>query len=58
MYTADMHALPGMMRPDLVISCEGMLEVAVAELSGYSREPAQREIDYLGSIPGFKWTKK
>jgi len=125
MYTVDAFTVPRRLRPDLVINCEPMLEVAakgischasqlfewmppqdgidpktlstpeirwdyirkyvrtyyldftsrypdlveklygrrdvpvtVAELSEYSREPAKCEIDYLESIPGFKWTKK
>lgn len=46
--------------PDLVEKLFGRRDVPVtiAELSEYSREPAQCEIDYLESIPGFKWTKK
>lgn len=125
MYTVDGFTVPRRLRPDLVINCEPMLEVAakgvschasqlfewmppqdgidpktlstpeirwdyirkyvrnyyldftsrypdlveklfgrrdvpvtVAELSEYSREPAKCEIDYLETIPGFKWTKK
>ena len=46
--------------PDLVERLFGRRDepVTVAELSEYSREPAKCEIDYLESIPGFKWTKK
>ena len=45
--------------PDLVEKLFGRRDVPVtiAELSEYSREPAKCEIDYLESIPGFKWTK-
>lgn len=125
LYTVDAFTLPRRLRPDLVINCEPMLEIAakgisrhesqlfewmppqdgidpktlstpeirwdyirkyvrnyyldftsrypdlveklygrrdvpvtVAELSEYSREPAKCEIEYLETIPGFKWTKK
>lgn len=30
--------------------------VSVAELSEYSRKPSKSEIDFLTSVPGFKWT--
>ena len=44
--------------PELVEKLFGRRDVpvTVAELSEYSREPAKCEIDYLESIPGFKWT--
>ena len=125
LYTVDAFTVPRRLRPDLVVNCEPMLEVAargvschasqlfewmppqdgidpktlstpeirrdyirkyvrsyyldftgrypdlverlfgrrdvpvtVAELSEYSREPAKCEVDYLESVPGFKWTRK
>ena len=59
-YVRDYYLVFTRRYPDLVEKLFGRRDVPVtiAELSEYSREPAQCEIDYLESIPGFKWTKK
>jgi len=46
--------------PDLVERLFGRRDVPIslAELSEYSRDPAKCEIEYLESIPGFRWTKE